>query len=209
MYPPPIVDGRRLVVPLGGPHRTLSWALSSAAAGGGLIRADTVVWQEVDGVEIVDTAVAATTILMLTSRDVSTFEVAVCESGDFRVRAVATVGLGNALAAGDPPGPMRPGTINLLVQCSHPLEDGALAEGMALAAEARTAVVVSARIPSRRSTRIATGTGTDCIVMAAPDDGRKAERWVGKHTPIGSLIGAAVGEVISRGVAAWIAENMS
>jgi adenosylcobinamide amidohydrolase len=208
-FPTPILDGRRLLVPLGGPHRTLSWAVN----GGGLRRASTVIWRYVREGELgpsVDPAALIgddAAVGLLTARDLSTFESTERESGEQAVRALATVGLGNALAAGDSPGPLRPGTINLLVQLSQPLDDGALVEALSLAAEARTAAILEARIPSRRSRRWATGTGTDCIVVAAPDDGRAAERWVGKHTLTGSLIGAAVEEVIARGAAAWLAEQ--
>src|SRR5439155_15052111 len=118
-------------------------------------------------------------------------------------RAVATVGLGNALAAGDPPGPMRAGTINVLLQLSHPLGEAGLAEAMALAVEARTAAVLEARVPSRRSSAWATGTGTDCVVVAAPDEGEPLP-WVGKHTVAGALAGACVREAVTRGVRRWI-----
>ena len=129
-------------------------------------------------------------------------------------RAVATVGLGNALAAGDPPGPLGPGgalgTINVLVQLSHALDEAALAEALALATEARTAAVLDGRVPSRRAAdgALATGTGTDCIVVAAPEAGEPL-RWVGKHTLAGSLLGGAVREAVSRGVRRWIAEEVA
>jgi adenosylcobinamide amidohydrolase len=130
-------------------------------------------------------------------------------AGGYAARAVATVGLGNALAAGDPPGPLALGTINVLAQLSHPLEDGAFAEALALAAEARTAAVLAARVPSQRSGEPATGTGTDCIVVAAPEPATAAshERWVGKHTALGALLGGAVREAVVRGCARWVAEQ--
>ena len=213
-------DGRLLVVRLGGPHR----ALSSAMTGGGFVHTEAVVWRyvhlgelgpEVDADRLLGDALAAAgldgAVGMLTARQLASFD-CVTESGDGEsVRAVATVGLGNALAAGDAPGPLRPGTINLLVQLSRPLADGALVEALALAAEARTAAVLEARVPSRRSARLATGTGTDCIVVAAPvaaaASPNAGERWAGKHTRLGALIGAAVYEVVARGSERWIAED--
>jgi adenosylcobinamide amidohydrolase len=210
-------DGRLLVVPLGGPHRVLS----SAPTGGGFARTEAVVWRYVE-VGALGLAVDADALLagalaaaglagavgMLTARALASFDCVTRGSGDETVRCVATVGLGNALAAGDPPGPLRPGTINVLVQLAHPLEDGAFVEALALAAEARTAAVLAARIPSRRSERLATGTGTDCLVVAAPADATVApRRWIGKHTAAGAFVGDAVHEAVARGVARWLAED--
>jgi adenosylcobinamide amidohydrolase len=192
----PILDGRTLRVPLGAPHRCLSWAMVN----GGFVRARSVMWRQVDDGELA-CEFDRDAIGLITARRLDAFEEIV--EGD--VRCVATVGLGNALAAGDPPGAFRPvGTINLLVQSAQPLCDEALVEAIALAAEARTASVLEARVPSRVSGRPATGTGTDCIVIAAPDgDGA---RWCGKHTALGAAIGGAVRAVTERGVRAWLAE---
>ena len=145
---------------------------------------------------------------MMTARTLSTFDCVEKARDGVAARAVATVGLGNALAVGDAPGPMRMGTINVLVQLSHALDEAGLAEALSVATEARTAAVVDGRVPSRRSSELATGTGTDCIVVAAPDAGQTL-RWVGKHTVAGALVGAAVREAVGRGVRRWIAEEVA
>src|SRR5262249_36698794 len=112
----------------------------------------------------------------------------------------------NALAAGDHPGPVhRVGTVNLLVQLSRPLSDNALVECIALAAEARTAALLQLHVPSRRSFRSATGTGTDCIVVAAPE-GPGGERYPGKHTALGAALGRAVRDATARGGRRWLEE---
>ena len=110
-------------------------------------------------------------------------------------------GLGNALRAGDPPGPGRVGTINLLCRSSAPLTAEAQLEALALAAEARTLAVREAGVPSTRTGLPASGTGTDCIVIASPR-GRApgGVPYAGKHTAIGHAIGAAVLEATRRGV---------
>jgi adenosylcobinamide amidohydrolase len=94
----------------------------------------------------------------------------------------------------------------MVVQTSCALEAPALVEVCALAAEARTAALLERRVPSRRTGAPATGTGTDCIVVAAPDEER-GERWAGKHTRLGALVGVAVREAIGRGVDAWLEEQ--
>jgi len=207
---------RLLVVPFARPHATLSWA----TAGGGRARARRVVWRQVTDAELgpdvepgqllrecLAKAGIADAVGLLTARDLATFEDVALRDGALQVRCVATVGLGNAVAGGDAPGLMRPvGTINLLVQLSRPLSEAALVEAIALAAEARTAAVLEARLPSRRSLRAATGTGTDCIVVAAPEAPGGA-RYVGKHTAPGALVGAAVREATGRGVRRWLDER--
>ena len=206
---------RLLVVPFSRPHAVLSWA----SAGGGRTRTRAVAWRQVTDAELppeVDAEALLRASLaeaglegavgLLTARDLATFEEVALHDGAAQVRCVATVGLGNALAAGDPPGPLRVGTINLLVQLATPLSEPALVETIALAAEARTAAVLEARVSSRRSLRAATGTGTDCIVVAAPEAPGRA-RYAGKHTALGALVGAAVREATGRGVRRWLEER--
>ncbi|WP_211193970.1 adenosylcobinamide amidohydrolase [Pyxidicoccus fallax] len=206
------------MVRLGAPHAVLSWAVHK----GGRTRASEVVWRQVTEAELgpdVDPALLLSRSLtakelsgavgLLTSRDVSRYEDITRAHGEYSARCVATVGLGNALAIGDSPGPLRRsvGTINLLCVLSHPVGEGALVEAVSLATEARTAAMLEARFPSRRSLRPATGTGTDCIVVAAPEAGATPETWVGKHTALGAALGAAVHEAVARGAHAWLAER--
>ena len=212
-------EGRLLVVRFDRPQRTLS----SAIVGGGFGRARAVAWRfvrnaelphDVDPAALLDRALSQAgleeAVGMLTARDLTRFECVTEEANGLFARAVATVGLGNAVAAGDPPGPLAIGTINVLLQLSSPLTDGAFVEALALAAEARTAAVMEARVLSRRSCRWATGTGTDCLVVAAPlAADETATPYVGKHTQLGSLAGAAVYAAVSAGVRQWIAEQQA
>jgi adenosylcobinamide amidohydrolase len=115
---------------------------------------------------------------------------------------VATVGLGNVLRVGAAPTPETVGTINLVCQVSAPLSPLALIEALAIAVEARTAAVLDARIPTPPVGESATGTGTDCAVIAAPP-GTPALPYAGKHTAVGSVIGAAVYAAVEKGIARW------
>jgi adenosylcobinamide amidohydrolase len=122
-------------------------------------------------------------------------------------RCVVTVGLGNRLRAGDSPGPARPvGTINLLCAISRPLSERAMIEATALCAEARALAVVESGARSLRSGLAASGTGTDCQVIAAPEEGEPLA-FVGKHTDAGHLIGQVVLSALTTGVRAWLAEH--
>ena len=208
-------------MPLGAPHDVLSWAIVN----GGRRVASDVVWREVVrgelGPEVDPVALPAALLRralaeaklpdgvgLLTARDVRSFDTAEAGDADLHACCVATVGLANALAAGDPPGRSTPGTINLCVQVSTPLTEEALLEALALAAEARTAAMLEARLPSPLSGRPASGTGTDCIVVAAPVAPASAARlaYAGKHTRVGSLLGATVRDAVGRGIARWLEE---
>jgi adenosylcobinamide amidohydrolase len=197
------------------PQQALSWA----PVGGGRCRTHAVVWRQTtnaelgpdtDAVALLSASLAQAgldgAVGMLTAHDLSVFDDVTRREGATWARCVVTVGLSNALAVGDPPGPLTVGTINLLCSVSQPLTEAALVEACALAAEARTAALLARAFPSRRSGRPSTGTGTDCIVVTAPD-GVPAERYVGKHTLLGSLIGGAVHEACARGVARWLDER--
>jgi adenosylcobinamide amidohydrolase len=209
-----ILDGRWLVVRLPGPHAVLSWAIVN----GGRRTASAVAWREVRDGELRPPVDAARFLAdelrgagledavgLLTSADLAAHAVVERAHGGVAARCTATVGLGNALRIGDPPGPAAQiGTINVLCQLSVPLAAEALVEALSLAAEARTLAVLEARLPSGVSGVPATGTGTDCIVIAAPERPDGA-RYAGKHTALGHVVGAAVHASVARGVASWAA----
>ena len=199
-------------------QRVASWAV----VGGGLRTARAVAWLGVRNADLpprLDPAAFLTAQLaradlpdaigLLTSRDLGAYVVHEASHGHVSARCVATVGLGNALRAGDPPtAESAPGTINLLCHVSVPLADVASIEALALAAEARTLALLEARVPSCVSARPATGTGTDCIAIASPSVAdAHAQRYAGKHTAVGHVLGAAVYGAVRRGAADWLAEN--
>jgi len=209
---------RLLAVHLGTPHRVLSWAV----ARGGLVEADTVAWLQVTDDELrppveperllaerLAAASLARAVGLMTSAALEAYRDVVRAADGIEVRCVATVGLDNALRAGDPTTAVpvqRAGTINVLCVLPFPVEDQTLVEALALAAEARTVAVLDGGILSRASGLPATGTGTDCLVVAAPSGVPRA-RWAGKHTALGHLVGAAVADAVGAGVHAWLARR--
>ncbi|MEI9901841.1 MAG: adenosylcobinamide amidohydrolase [Hyphomicrobium sp.] len=96
--------------------------------------------------------------------------------------------------------PVFAGTINTLVHVAQPLSDAALIEAISIATEARTTAVLDAGV--ERAGLTITGTGTDCIAIAAPL-GDNAACYAGKHTAIGEAIGAAVYEATADGIRDW------
>ena len=210
---------RWLVASFSGPVRACSWAIVR----GGLVDAEHVAWLEVRDDELRPPADARellnarlrergleSAVGLLTSRRVSTYRDVAREYSGVRLRCIATVGLGNALRAGDPPGVTgRIGTINLLVHVDAPMTDVALLEASAIATEAKAAAVLEAGILSRRSNQPATGTGTDCTVVtcALPKLPLRGASYAGKHTAIGALVGEVTLQAVREGIAGWLEEQ--
>lgn len=204
-----------LVVDLGAPHRVLSFAPHNP----GFVTASRILWREVRNADLPPEVDAlgwfagqmagqgcATEVGMLTSRDITRFVQRRVVIEGVVATCIATVGLGNAEAVGArrptvrPPGP---GTINIAVQLNVALSDTGLLEALTIAAEARTAAVMESGVRLAGGSR-ATGTGTDCITVAAPPG---CLDWAGLHTPAGEALGRAVREAVAAGAADWVGQN--
>ena len=203
------LDPPWLIADLGRPLRTLGWSLNRP----GFATASRIVWREVRNADLgpdldvaawLADALAARGLAdapaMLTSRTLARHVVRRAEAAGATADCVATVGLSNAERVGTRARLGRGlwGTINLAVRLSEPLADGAMVEALAIAAEARTAAVIEAS-PDRPGGRI-TGTGTDCIVLAAPPG---AGAFCGLHTAAGEALGRAVYDAVRSGADAW------
>ncbi len=202
-----------LIADLGTPHRVVSFAPWRP----GFQMADQIVWREVRNADLTpdfdaeswyETELAraghAGAVGLLTSRDIGRNCLRQAEVEGVRVSCLATVGLGNAERIGARLGRVLVdwGTINLAVKIEAALTDAALLEAFSLTAEARTAAVLSVGLQTPQG--LATGTGTDCIAVAAqPGTGA----YAGKHTAVGEAIGRAVFDAVQAGAAEWMAEN--
>lgn len=204
-----------LVADLGAELRVLSFAPHRP----GFVRARRIVWRELRNADLtpeldVDAWIGAEmaqnghaqAVGLLTSRDVTRFvRTEACVEGH-RVAALATVGLGNAERVGHrqhrSPEAEGYGTINVAVQLATGLSEAAQIEALTIATQARTAAVIEAGL--RFGQGAVTGTGTDCIAIAAPE-GREA--YAGLHTALGEALGAAVFRAVAEGAADWVAEN--
>lgn len=207
--------GPFLVAEFDQPQAMLSWSLTRP----GFVEADSVAWLHVRDDELsldidaalflknrMEAAGLGEAVQLMTSRDVRHHHLARASSGRIDAACLATVGLGNAgRVGGEPSGGKAAGTINLLVHVSEPLSQAALVEALSIATEARTAAIIG--LDWRVGGRTATGTGTDCIVIAAPRDGA-ARQFAGLHTDVGAAIGRAVHEAVRRGGEEWIGERL-
>lgn len=146
-------------------------------------------------------------VALMTSRDIASACCASASVDGVTAFCVTTVGLSNAERVGRRMGNSdAAGTINTLVHVSQPLSRAALVETIALIAQARTVAVADACI--RRGGVTITGTGTDCIVIAA-QRGLNGVLFAGLHTAIGEAIGACVYEATEKGIASWLIDTHS
>ncbi len=208
------LDAPWLEFDLGGQMRVLSWAINRP----GLVTSRRILWREVRNADLppdLDVSAwlhgalkargALDAVTFLTSRDIVHHHVAKAQVEDITACAVATVGLSNAERIGhrlDRSGQSW-GTINVALRLSAGqgagLTDAAMIEALSIAASARTAAVmeVGLDLPTGR----ATGTGTDCIAVAAL---RGDMVFAGMHTALGQAAGQAVHDAVRAGAQEWM-----
>jgi adenosylcobinamide amidohydrolase len=141
-------------------------------------------------------------VAMMTGAQVRRAAAVTLRRSSLIVSAWCTAGCSNALRVGDSAtvDSVPPGTINLIVAINQALSASAMVEAIQIATEARVAAVTEAGVRSTRSGKPATGTGTDCIVVACRDDS-PAHEYCGKHTSLGELIGRAALASCARALA--------
>lgn len=92
------------------------------------------------------------------------------------------------------------GTIVTLVFVNQPCTPACLVRAATLVTEGKSAAVLDLRMPSLQSGRLATGTGTDQLAIAAPlaraDDWER--HWAGSHNTLGELLGRVTHEAVTR-----------
>lgn len=193
------------------PQRMLSWSLTHP----GTCVAQRVAWIEVCNTDLPRDTDAASyisqrmaeadlsdAVALVTSRDIRRHHVSQSIVEDDVATCLTTVGLSNGERVGQrisTPVPLA-GTINTLLHVSLPLSESAFLETMSLVTQARTAAVLDADV--RRSGVAVTGTGTDCIVVAAPAEDAGAQ-FAGLHTASGEAVGAAVYDATQAGIETW------
>ncbi len=210
------IERDALIVSFPAPARTLSWAVVN----GGFCHADHIINHHVSGSDRLFCArpqrwleeaasrleLQGTVVAMATAVAMNSVIHTPLSAGNVGVNCFATVGCGNALSVGDPasvtleePVPSRLHTINMTLTVQPGLTDEAMVEAIQIATEGRVRALYEAGIQSSLSTLTATGTGTDCIAVVSL--GRERERYCGKHTQLGELIGRAAYFAVRNGLA--------
>ncbi|MCV6584202.1 MAG: adenosylcobinamide amidohydrolase [Marinibacterium sp.] len=207
------LDAPWLSFELGKPMQVLSWSVNRP----GFTIASRILWREVRNADLppdldltawVDDLLGARgatdAVLLLTSRRIAAFEQAQATAGSATARAVATVGLSNAERVGHRVdySARSWGTVNVAVQVDTGLSETGLIEAMSIAVQARTTAIIDAGV--QLETGAATGTGTDCLAIAAP---KGVTDFAGLHTDTGEAIGRAVYDSVHAGAIAWIRDN--
>lgn len=213
------------MIDLGKPRRVLS----SAARGGGLVRARYVLNHQVPanpGAECssrrkwsdparylgrVASSLGADHHVVALMTAVPLEQLVVLREGTagLWVEGFFTVGVTNAVRAGEPVSPVRnkrvrhfPGTINIILVTNASLSPPAMVGVVQVATESKTAVLLSEGVPSWTGKPGATGTGTDAVVVVV---GRRGDgptlRYSGTHTKIGELVGRLVSRGVKKGLA--------
>ena len=218
------VTEQTLVIDLGGKRRVLS----SAPQGGGLISASHILNHQVESNPIANTQqrshgdparalrqLAASlgmqqrTVGLMTAVPMKQLVTARVSSGSVWVECFATVGVTNAVRAGERPETdsrrsqaAELGTINLIVVTNACLSSAAMVGAVQVVTESKTGVLRDHAVPSWTGQPGATGTGTDAVVIACRLRGEgPVQAHSGTHTMIGALIGEAVAECVTRGLA--------
>lgn len=219
-----MLDAPWLEFDLGREMTVLSWA----PHGAGYRQARRLIWRQVRNADLpegLDVAAwlrteleargALDAVALLTSRDVRAHHVAQASVEGIVVTALATVGLSNAERVGhrvdrsgrdwdrDLAQDMRArglGTINIGLRIDAPLSQIGLLEALSIATQARTTAILDARHMLPDLSGPATGTGTDCIAVAAPAG---TNDYAGMHTALGEAIGQAVLQAVGAGALDW------
>jgi adenosylcobinamide hydrolase len=147
---------------------------------------------------------AAATALMGTAANMNYAALTTAVDKGVEVTAIVTAGVeGNATCAGDPANwreaeagmeriPAYAGTINTILLINTPITPSTLARTVVTMTEGKSAALARLTVPSRYSSDLATGTGTDQYCLAAPRDGQRLLTSASPHVKLGELIGSAV-----------------
>ncbi len=224
------VRGQTLVIELEGRKRVLS----SAPQGGGFRVASYILNHQVDAQSsvpgtqslschdpasclrelAVSMGIHASTVGLMTAVPMTQVVTARAASDGLWVECFATVGVTNAVRAGEwPPGDiaanrlLKPGTINLILITNGSLSQSAMLGAVQVATEAKSGVLRDHGVRSCLSSAAATGTGTDAVVIACSLRGQGTwHLYSGTHTVMGALIGQVVTDCVTHGLAkarAW------
>ncbi|MCC6139861.1 MAG: adenosylcobinamide amidohydrolase [Nitrospira sp.] len=130
-------------------------------------------------------------------------------SGAIWVECFATVGVTNAVRAGENPQASKrarpatmPGTINIIIVTNVCLSSAAMVGAVQVVTESKTGVLRDHAVPSWTGQPGATGTGTDAVAIVCMKRGEGPwHLYSGTHTIMGALIGQAVATCMTRGLA--------
>jgi adenosylcobinamide hydrolase len=130
------------------------------------------------------------------------------QSGTILVECFCTVGVTNAVRAGEQVVPKRgrsqsdrAGTINIILVTNATLAVPAMIGAVQVATESKTATLIRNKVRSTTERScLATGTGTDAVALATSLEGHYRIQYSGTHTEMGSMIGRLVARCVQKGL---------
>ena len=144
---------------------------------------------------------AAQLALTATAADMDNLAVVTERAAPFVVTALATAGArSNAHRAGTDMGTSveSAGTVNVILLLNAQLSDGAQTNAVIMATEAKTAAFQDLSVPSSYTpSALATGTGTDTVIVVPARDGPEVT-YAGGHALIGGLIARATHRAVQE-----------
>jgi len=143
---------------------------------------------------------------LLTSAWTEKARLAEAAADGIRALAVVTVGLSNRVAAGlDRAVAWSPATINTIVVVDAVAEPAALVNAVITATEVKTLALTAAGVRCDDG-RLASGTSTDAVVVAATGRGPRC-RFGGPVSQLGAVVARAVREALGQAVDRWLEEQ--
>lgn len=134
------------------------------------------------------------TVGMMTAVNLKDMSIVQAEYEGVKILAVITAGVGNAVDITEKAvvdASFQIGTVNIMVFIDAHLTDGALVNAVQSATEAKTKAFIDLHIKDAVTGTFATGTSTDCILIAATQRGEPTP-YAGSGTVIGKGIGLTV-----------------
>ena len=138
---------------------------------------------------------------VMTSASMDNISISTKKYKDIEVTSIVTAGTKHTgIQAGDPASfyehdnkfTMKPGTINTFILINSYLNENSLLIASITATEAKTVALRQSKVPSKYSSNLASGTGTDSIcIMSNMESSNKLDN-AGKHSKLGELIGKSV-----------------
>eukprot|EP00764_Aduncisulcus_paluster_P000391 gnl/Carplike_NY0171/1054_a1441_786.p1 GENE.gnl/Carplike_NY0171/1054_a1441_786~~gnl/Carplike_NY0171/1054_a1441_786.p1 ORF type:complete len:340 (-),score=18.23 gnl/Carplike_NY0171/1054_a1441_786:175-1194(-) len=126
---------------------------------------------------------------------------------DHEIVVICTAGVDvNAARAGDPAGydeatvvpDVRRGTVNIIVSCDVALPSGSLARMLITVTEAKTAALQELLVGSCYSEQLATGSGTDGVIVISRSASELKLSNTGAHSKLGEIISGLTKKAVKK-----------
>jgi len=150
---------------------------------------------------------------MMTAASMKSLRIRQARVENIDILILVTAGLSNPRRAGDyaecrtlSTRSVRHDTINIILISTASFTPAAMVEAVMIITEAKAAALQTLNIKSPVSNQLATGTGTDSVILATQKTAKLCIEFCGKHTLMGELIGQLVIEAVRDSIQ-WDREN--